>query len=143
MIIKTVKYLQEAIDIFKSRVEDLWPRFVMVHGVVSVGQKLETCRPAVHRNASRCCCVLLGFEGVDPGFCPHGWLLSILIYVLKDHIRFLRCLNLYYVVTIYIGVYVSVFYFRFGNFLSRFSVKNSIFHQTVSVIAVCLVTEAV
>jgi hypothetical protein len=76
-------------------------------------------------------------------FCPHGWLLSILISVLKDHIRFLRCLNLYYVVTIYIGVYVSVFYFRFGNCLSRFSVKNSIFHQTVSVIAVCLVTEAV
>jgi hypothetical protein len=30
MIIKTVKYLQEAIDIFKSRVEDLWPVFVMV-----------------------------------------------------------------------------------------------------------------
>ena len=30
MIIKKVKYLQEAIDIFKSRVEDLWPLFVMV-----------------------------------------------------------------------------------------------------------------
>jgi hypothetical protein len=30
MIIKKVPYLQEAIHIFKSRVEDLWPRFVMV-----------------------------------------------------------------------------------------------------------------
>ena len=30
MIIKKVKYLQEAIDILKSRVEDLWPLFVMV-----------------------------------------------------------------------------------------------------------------
>jgi hypothetical protein len=67
---------------------------------------------------------LLGFDGVDAGFCQHGWLLSILISVLKDHIRFLRCLNLFYVVTIYIGVCVSVFYFRFGICLSRFSVKN-------------------
>ena len=41
MIIKTVKYLQEAIDIFKSRVEDLWPRFVMVDILRRAGGRSE------------------------------------------------------------------------------------------------------
>jgi hypothetical protein len=75
-----------------------------------VGQKLETCRPAVHRNASRCCCVLPRFEELTQAFSVHGWLVSIIISVLKDHIRLFRCLNLHNVVKFSIGVYVSVFF---------------------------------
>ena len=40
MIIKEVKYLQEAIDIFKSRVDDLWPRFVMVDILRQAGGRM-------------------------------------------------------------------------------------------------------
>ena len=53
MIIKTVKYLQEAIDIFKSRVEDLWPRFVMVDILRRAGGRSESCARSPDANRSR------------------------------------------------------------------------------------------